>query len=329
MSHELEFMEDGRAKIAYRGNIPWHGLGQHMGMDDSVQDWREAAGHDFEVFKTPDFINLENEWIEAGTEKLIRNVDNKILSTVSEEWEPVLMEEFWDFFEKFCKQEDLDLETAGVIKDGKICWILAKIRSEAFELFGMDVSEPYLLFTNFYIYGRATDVRTTFIRAVCNNTVSAALSKGSKNYIKLNHRQKFDPERAAEMLGMARERFAEYKEMATFLSKRKATKKVMVDYFKDLLPGPGLKKPEETDDKLRAGLSLQGRNAYDALEEQPGAEFGEGTWWQAFNSITYTVDHKMGRHVSNRLENGWYGNGSRLKTKALEKAIEYAEASSS
>lgn len=326
MSHELEMMEDGRARIAFVGDLPWHGLGQRMEEGASITEWREAAGHNFEVFKTPDFVNLDGEYIDAGTEKLIRDTDHKILSTVSEEWEPVFMEEFWDFFEKFRKQEDLELETAGVIKEGKICWILAKIRSEAFELFGMDVSEPYLLFTNFYIYGRATDIRNTIIRAVCNNTVSAALSKSSKNYIKLNHRQAFDPERAATMLGMAKQQFAEYHEMAEFLSKRKATRKVMVEYFKDLLPGPGLRKVEDADDKLRASLSLQGRNAYDALDEQPGAEFGEGTWWQAFNAVTYTVDHKIGRHISNRLENSWYGNGSRLKTKALEKAVEYADA---
>ena len=99
MAHELEMMEDGRAKIAYVGDLPWHGMGQLMEPGASIAEWREAAGHDFEVFKTPDFIHLDGEYIDAGTEKLVRDSDHKILSTVSEEWEPVFMEEFWDFFE--------------------------------------------------------------------------------------------------------------------------------------------------------------------------------------------------------------------------------------
>ena len=48
-------------------------------------------------------------------------------------------------------------------------------------------------------------------------------------------------------------------------------------------------------------LSRSARMCYDALETQPGAQYGEGTWWQAFNSVTYVTDHLQGRSAEQRL----------------------------
>ena len=39
------------------------------------------------------------------------------------------------------------------------------------------------------------------------------------------------------------------------------------------------------------------------------------------------TDHLLGRNQDNRLVSAWYGNGRNLKNKALETAIEMAEAS--
>jgi len=62
------------------------------------------------------------------------------------------------------------------------------------------------------------------------------------------------------------------------------------------------------------------------LHTQPGAKFAEGSWWQAFNTITYMTDHKLGRSNDTRLTSAWYGQNRIKKEKALDLAIEYAEA---
>jgi hypothetical protein len=72
-------------------------------------------------------------------------------------------------------------------------------------------------------------------------------------------------------------------------------------------------------------LSRNAKLAYDALEEQPGAKFAEGSWWQAFNSVTYITDHVQGRNADNRLYSSWFGGNQTRKTNALKKAVEMAE----
>ena len=67
--------------------------------------------------------------------------------------------------------------------------------------------------------------------------------------------------------------------------------------------------------------------ALDILHTQPGAQYAEGTWWQPFNAVTYLTDHLAGRSADSRLTSAWYGYNKGLKTKALEVAIEMAEAS--
>ena len=62
------------------------------------------------------------------------------------------------------------------------------------------------------------------------------------------------------------------------------------------------------------------------LHTQPGAEYAEGTWWQPFNAVTFMTDHIVGRSTDTRLTSAWYGYNKSLKTKALELAVEFAEA---
>ena len=64
----------------------------------------------------------------------------------------------------------------------------------------------------------------------------------------------------------------------------------------------------------------------EVLDTQPGAELGEGTWWQAFNPVTYMIDHLLGNSQDTRLKSAWFGGNRKKKTDALETAIEFAEA---
>ena len=62
------------------------------------------------------------------------------------------------------------------------------------------------------------------------------------------------------------------------------------------------------------------------VHEQPGAAYAEGSFWQAFNAVTYLVDHEIGRSVDSRLQSAWFGPNKQLKVKALERAVKFAEA---
>ena len=82
---------------------------------------------------------------------------------------------------------------------------------------------------------------------------------------------------------------------------------------------PGYSK--KTEDKKSSKNALR---AFEVLETQPGAEYAKGTWWQALNAATYLVDHEIGKSQESRLISNFYGSNKQLKTRALEKALEYA-----
>ena len=96
----------------------------------------------------------------------------------------------------------------------------------------------------------------------------------------------------------------------------------MKEYFDDVFPGYSKKDKEDESRKS----SKSAKRAMEILDLQPGAEFAKGTWWQAFNAVTYMVDHEIGKSEESRLTSNWYGANKQTKTKALEKAVEYAEA---
>ncbi len=63
-----------------------------------------------------------------------------------------------------------------------------------------------------------------------------------------------------------------------------------------------------------------------AQSGETGAKFAEGSWWQAFNAVTYMTDHLMGRSNDARLQSAWFGVNKSLKNKALQLAIDMANA---
>jgi len=315
MSHEVETM-------AYAGELPWHGLGTEVSNDLTPIQMMQKAGVDWEV-------EQQKIVTETGIEindkvALVRTSDNTLLDVTGKDWKPVQNEEAFTFFSEFVAAGDMEMHTAGSLKEGRNVWALAKVK-ESFDVFGEDRVDSYLLFSNPHQYGKAVDVRFTPIRVVCHNTLTFSLQNASKNSVKVGHRTAFDADTVKETLGLASEKFAKYKEMAQFLGSRKVTAESLIQYYNDVFPTTS-RKEEKTPVVVYDDMSKAAKMCYDALEVQPGAEFAAGTWWQAFNSVTYYTDHLQGRNSENRLHNQWFGYNQAKKVTAAEKAVAYATA---
>jgi len=226
--------------------------------------------------------------------------------------------EAFEFFHDFVANGDMEMHTAGSLRDGQLVWALAKV-NDGFELFKGDQVDSYLLFSNPHKYGWSIDVRFTPIRVVCNNTLTLSLNTSSKNFVKVSHRRQFDGDMVKETLGIAKEKLATYREMAQFLGGKRYTAPKLVKYFKNVFPVTG--GPEKKKE-----MSISASKALDVVHTQPGAQFAEGSWWSAFNAVTYMVDHKLGRSQDNRLTSAWFGQGKKVKADALELAVQMAEA---
>jgi phage/plasmid-like protein (TIGR03299 family) len=220
---------------------------------------------------------------------------------------------------------DMEMNTAGSLRDGKMVWALAKVK-ESFDLFGGDQVDSYLLFSNPHQYGKSIDIRFTPIRVVCNNTLSLSLDTASERQIKVGHRVEFDASEVKTALGIATDKLNTYKEMAKFLGTKRYTTDSLIEYYNSVYPRTADKRVQGQSTSIDT-LSRNAKFAFDSIESQPGANFAEGTWWQAFNSVTYVTDHVQGRSSDNRLYSSWFGSNQRRKRGALEKALEFANVS--
>jgi len=318
MAHELEIV-NGQAQMAYVGELPWHGLGTKVPADLTPDQFMVTAGLDWEVTKeklvTPQGVVVPNK------EALVRTSDNSVLDVVGTGWNPVQNSEAFEFFNDYVVAGDMEMHTAGSLKNGQMVWALAKTK-ESFELFNGDQTDNYFLFTNPHQFGKSINIRMTPIRVVCNNTLTLSLSKQSEQMVTVNHRTAFDPDAVKEQMGIAREKMEQYKSMAEFLGGKRYTADNVIQYFNEVFGAPA----KEKVDNVIPFTSRNAKIAYENLDTQPGANFAQGSWWTAFNSVTHMTDHLQGRENDSRLQSAWYGRNRKVKLNALDKALEYAEA---
>ena len=319
MAHEVETM-------AYAGELPWHGLGTKVSNDLTPFQMQQKAGLDWAVEKVDAYVTIGDKQIKTGQQALVRTSDQTILTNVGANWNPVQNTEAFEFFSEFVLSGDMEMHTAGSLKNGQIVWALAKV-NESFDVFGDDRVDAYMLFSNPHQYGRSIDIRFTPIRVVCNNTLTMALDSASTQQVKVGHRKVFDADEVKSTLGIAHEKFATYKEMAQFLCSKRFSVEGLIQYYNEIFPSTSRKEGEKTPVKVYDDMSRGAKMCYDALEVQPGAQYAEGSWWQALNSVTYFTDHHQGRNAENRLHSQWFGFNQTRKVKAAEKAVEYALAS--
>lgn len=316
MAHMVETM-------AYAGQVPWHGLGVPVSNDLTPTQMMQKAELDWKVREVESFIEFDGKKMPTGQKSLVRETDGKILTNVGENWKPVQNEQAFEFFHEYVMAGDMEMHTAGSLKGGQMVWALAKINN-TMDFFKGDQVDSYLLFSNPHQYGKTIDIRFTPIRVVCNNTLTLSLDQKTEQSVRVGHRVDFDASTVKRALGIASEKMGVYGEMAKFLGNKRFTEDSYIEYLNTVFPRTSDKRVQ--DKQLSAEtLSRNAKLAYDVLDTQPGAEYARGTWWQAFNSVTYITDHVQGRNADNRLYSSWFGGNQLRKRDALQTAIEFAE----
>jgi phage/plasmid-like protein (TIGR03299 family) len=330
MSHELEVV-GGKAMMAYAGEVPWHGLGKEVPNDLTPEQMLKAAGLDWTVEKIPAYIKLTTE---IGSEEersipraaLVRSSDQKVLDIVTSDWNPLQNIEAFEFFDDFVMKGDMEMHTAGSLKGGQLVWALARVKDGFFVGRKRDEVQSHLLFTNPHQFGKAIDIRFTPVRVVCWNTLCMAIGRNGltvdQQMVRASHRRPFDAEKVMQTLGLAHTLLEEYKDAAQFIASKQFTDEKLNEYFSKVFPKSGAKKVETLQSST---VSRNHQIAMAVIGTQPGADVEEGSWWQAFNAVTYLTDHKLGRADDTRLESAWFGSNRKLKSDALNLAVEMAK----
>lgn len=317
MSHELEIV-NGMANMAYRESkgLPWHGLGTPVHDNMTPMEMMKAANLDWKVSKKKSYVEINGQKVETGQEALVRESDGRILTNVSGAWKPCQNEQAFEFFNEFVSAGDMQMDTAGSLKDGQIVFAAADV-NDGFTLFGGDEVKGYLLFSNPHVYGKSIDVKFIMTRVVCNNTLSMALTERGQPAVRLSHRNNFNPEMVKELLGISHNRVEQFKGAAELLGSKKYSDKAFKTFLATVFG---------TSNQEGKILSRTAERAFEIVETQPGADYAPKSWWNAYNAVTYMTDHEMGRSDDTRAAAAWFGHNAKRKLEALNVAVEMAEA---
>lgn len=330
-------MTDAVETMAYANEVPWHGIGVQVKSDLSPAQILKAANLDWTVSKQTMVLQNNHKIVVSDRFALCRDTDNKVLSVVGKVYRPVQNKDAMDFFKKFVEAGHMTMETAGALWDGRYIWGLARVGQD-FKLGKDDEVRSFLLLSSPHVHGKAMVVQFTPIRVVCWNTLSFALGtnlKGKGNAFRMPHTQAFDAAmktRAEEALGLAKEQMAEFREACEILSKKRVKPEQVEQYFCEVVNfdpkadtvkvkkgkkkgDPDIIKEPRILPKFRAALT------YAPGQQLPSAE---GTYWGAFNAVTYVVDHQLGRARDTALRNAWMGHTANLKRRALTLALKKA-----
>lgn len=318
MAHLIDF-SNNRANLAFTGETPWHGLGVNVDKNSSVDQWRVAAGLDWEAIKTKAQYVVNGETIPSDSEIIYRSDTKAQLGIVTERYKPVQPAEVLEFFRGLVGAGGWGLDVVGSLDGGKKVWALAKTENEFAVKGTIDRVGMYLMLATSFDGSLATIAKFSSIRVVCNNTLTATLKDGLQA-IKVGHAGTFKADKVKEQLGLIESATKQLEFEANLLADRKITPKEATRFLIDILAGKDVK-PEELS--TRSSNIIKGVfDLYNGAGKGATLASSESTAWGLLNAVTEHVDHYSGRNDNNRLRGAWFGEGEALKLKAKDLLIQ-------
>ena len=310
--------------MAYVGEQPWHGLGTRLAPDQPLEVWAELAGMNWAI-ETADVQYISGHPFPGSLhtypeQKVLYRSDTKApLSIVSSRYKIVQPTEILEFYRDLTEIGGYELETAGVLKEGRKLWALART-NQSITLKGHDTVNGYLLLATACDGTLATTAQFTSVRVVCNNTLAVAVAQGS-GAVKVPHRSEFDAQAVKQQLGIAIAPWSSFSDYIKELANCRVAEKTVDSFLTKVFaystagtePGPPMVNGHVVK-KVQALYARQGK----------GAELSsaKGTAWGLLNSVTEYVDHHRRAHSNDhRRDAAWFGQGALLKQRAWSEAL--------
>lgn len=313
MSHELTTRTDGTVEFAYlrSDGTPWHGLGQAMNDDATIDQWRIAAGMDWRIHRGIVRYNVDRDGTQLDMPEqhvLFRSDTKAPLGVVSDRYKVVQPGDVLEFFRELVQVGGLDLSAAGTIYGGKRFWATAKLGSMA--LSNRDEVGGYLLLSTSADGSLATEARRTTVRVVCKNTLAMAISEAPEA-VKITHRSAFDSVAVQDFMGLNAVAWNAFRQAAEDLANRAIHEEEAGDVVAKLFGGGDLVRKQAGYSKVMALFNGAGMGA------RMDGVFG--TRWGLLNAVTEYADHHIRAHSDeNRFVSAQWGQGAKLKREAFQ-----------
>lgn len=308
--------------MAYTGQRPWHGLGNRLAPEQSIEIWKRQAGMDWKIEEAEVRYVAGNQnlgVIHAFPEqKVLYRSDNRTpLSVVSKRFQVVQPGQILEFYRDLTARNGFELETAGVLREGRKFWALART-GQSTTLKGRDKVDGYLLLATACDGTLATTAQFTSIRVVCNNTLSIALGNAN-GAIKVPHRSQFDPDVVKRQLGITVSSWDGFVARMKALVERPVDPDSVEGLLRRVLTYPA---PDGETMVVNEQALANVRSLYEGGGRGALMASSRGTAWGLLNSLTEFVDHhRRARSEDHRRDAAWFGPGAQLKQRAWDEVM--------
>lgn len=313
---------------------PWEDFGQALPAQQSIESWAQAAGMDWRICEAPvRFMSGEAGNLGAihsfDEHKVLYRSDSQLpLSVVGARYQVVQPREVLEFYRDLTEVAGYELETAGVLKEGRKFWALART-GKSLALKGDDLVNGYLLLATSCDGTLATTATPTTIRVVCQNSLTMALRQ-AEGAIRVPHSTRFDAQVVKQQLGVAVSQWDGFMYRMKTLAERKVKNHEAMNYFLKLLCEPEGSASIGSAASTSSATSLINERALKQVQalydgQGRGAELAaaKGTAWGLLSAVTEFVDHeRRARSREYRLDSAWFGQGANLKQRALSQALQ-------
>ena len=309
--------------MAYAGETPWHGLGNKLTTLQPIDVWKRQAGMDWMIEESEVRYITGSQTVGAihsfPEQKVLYRSDTKRpLAVVSKRFQVVQPEDVLEFYRDLTEDAGFELETAGVLREGRKFWALART-GQSTTLKGKDQVNGYLLLATACDGSLATTAQFTSVRVVCNNTLQIALGD-NRGAVKVPHRSEFNADLVKQQLGIT---VAPWTRFVAHMKDLVACP-VDPDSVEGLLrrvlvyPGQAGKAPVVNEQAVRSVRAL-----YDGGARGAQLASSRGTAWGLLNSVTEYVDHhRRARSEDHRREAAWFGQGAQFKQRAWDELLQ-------
>ncbi len=323
MAHEITIRENNFAETAFVGDTPWHGLGQHIHEDSTIEEWAVQAGMNWDVESTPVMYDMGvpngfGGLVDfVGQNVLYRSDTGLPLSVVSDKYKPVQPIECLEFFRNLIVDNGFKIQVAGTLKGGKRLWAIADTGRYA-EVTKGDGVGGYLLLSTSCDRTLSTTARFTSVRVVCNNTLQMAMEDNS-HCVKFTHMQNFNVGAAQDKLMKGVESFGSFMQMAQYMQTQQLNSDAASAFLAGLVSTFTQVDGEDYD-------ITQNRTYAKILRlfdgEAKGSELVGHTKWGMLNAVTEYYDHHKPSQTNDaRLDSAWFGAGNKIKATAAKMLV--------
>lgn len=242
----------------------WHGLAVVLDDYPGREDAMRLAGHNWRVLEQPVFTAPMSEGID-GYKALVREDTKKVLSVVNDSYKVIQNDTLWDIIDAIMEQERVKYETAGVLRDGSVTWVMARL-NEPSQVPGDDSAiYPYILVSNSHDGSAAARAHAVSVRVVCWNTFTAAEAQSKSSGLRYTFRHTRNVmeriEEAKQALAVTRHEHEEFMQLARDLAEVKVNSDDVKVFLERFFPMP----PEDVTSERHKRNILDARRQVDDI----------------------------------------------------------------